>query len=181
MSDEATTEAPEAEATQEEVPASVETPAIEENQEEVQKQTPEESQAVDEDLYDKARQQNESLKAELKEIEESDDNVFAQNESLKKKIEDAKRIREVSEENAKLQAELNGIKKAALIEEMQGNGQLTVAMGDWAEEQGYEGLQQYAKIAPKHKTILHEINKSSGETDIAKQFNEEQNRGRILP
>jgi hypothetical protein len=180
MSDETTHEAQapaEAPAPEEqEVANSVEAPVEEAAPAEAEatEATPEEL-----DLYEEARKSNEALKAELDEIKASDANVFAQNEELKKQIEDAKKIKEISEQNAQLQAELNGIKKADLIANMTNNGQLSVAMGDWAESQSYENLQQFAKIAPKHKTILNQKNPANEATDIAKKFNEEQNRSRI--
>lgn len=140
-----------------------------------------ETQEVDEkSLYDHAKQENDALRKELEEIKASDANVFAENEDLKKKVEEAKRIKEMSAENAKLKEQLKAIKKADLIANMTANGQLSVAMSDWAESQNYENLEAYAKIAPKHKTIIHQKNPIHEETEIAKKFLSEQNKGRIL-
>ena len=174
MTDESTSEAPEqAEASQEEVSESVETPVVEDNQEEVQ----EEAQAEETDLVEQALLKEKELKEKLEALEIDSDNVFERNAALEKKLEDAQKLADLEAKNKEMESRLEGIKRKSITDSLKLNDK----MKDLVGRMSFEDLQIYAENAPKQRTILDEKNPGSGESDLVKKFNKEQNKGRILP
>jgi hypothetical protein len=160
-----------------EVVESAEEPEVQET-EEVQ----EVEEAVEPDIVSQALEEQKRLKEELAALAETD-NVFEQNEALRKKLEEAKKAQELEVENQKLLAELEGIKKNSLINGMMADGRLNNGLKEWADGLTYDQLQAFAEKAPKLRNVLNEKNNSerneSGLTPIMAKFQKEQNRARV--
>lgn len=151
-----------------------EAPAEEEPVEEV-----DEIQSED-DMVAQAMRENEELKKQLEELKNSQTNVFEQNEALKAELENQEKLAKVAEENAQLQAQLDGIKRKSLIESLVAKGSLNNDLREWAEALPFESLQEFAKHAPKAKTILDQKNEGTEPDKEMEEWKKEQNRSRIL-
>lgn len=145
-----------------------------------EQEIPEEPTEAPNDAVADAIKQRDALQAELDALKNSDTNIFEQNEILKKKVEDAKKLAEIAVQNKELQSQLDAIKKNSLVEGMIASGQLNNGLRDWADGMSYDQLQEFSKHAPKAKTILDIKNDATTADDDMEKWHNEQNKSRIL-
>lgn len=135
----------------------------------------------EDDMVTRAMRENEELRKQLEDLKNSQTNVFEQNEALKAELANQEKLMKIAEENAALQAQLDGIKRKSLIESLVARGSLNNDLRTWAEALPFDSLQEFAKHAPKVKTILQEKNGDVSEADKdMEEWKKSQQRSRII-
>lgn len=130
------------------------------------------------DMVAEALRQNEELKKQLESLNSNAD-VLQQNELLKKELENQQKLVQIAKENAELQQQLEAMKRQALIDSLITQGSINNDLRGWAAQMDYQSLQEFAKHAPKVKTILDQKNTGTLEDADMKKWKEEQQKSRI--
>jgi len=151
-----------------------------EQTEEQEAQT-EETQEVKPDLVAEAQAEQKRLMEEIEALKTEDTNIFEQNAQLKVDLEDAKKLQAVASENAKLKAQLEDSKRNTLTDSMLKSGKITADMRGWADGLSFDQLQEFARHAPRRKTILDEKNTGAEPTDTTfEEWNKKISKSRII-
>ena len=155
---------------------------VQEAEEVVQAEEVEEVESLEPetDVVDSAVEENKRLKQQLEDIKNDDSNVLEQNEALKAELERAEALSVVTKENAELKAQLEGIKRKSITDNLITTGVLNEGLRDWADSLTFKQLDSYAKNAPKRRNILQEKNETVSTDDKMAAFNKEQRKSRIL-
>lgn len=147
--------------------------------EEKPEEKPEEKE-IEVDEVKAALDLNTKLKDELEAFKAQNSNVYEENETLKKEIEDQKKLMEMAAQNAEMTAKLEAIKKDTLIGGLMSSGRINKDLKEWAGNLSYEQLLEFNRHAPRVKTILDEKNSYVSENTEFEEWHKEQSIPRII-